>query len=55
MNQVRLAFAISGFALAALSVAFSSRVLGWVAIVALVISAAIRLVQRRREDPLRRQ
>ena len=55
MNRIRLASALAGFAMALLSVAFSSRLLGWVAILLLVISAVLRLVLRRREDQLRRQ
>lgn len=55
MNRIRVASALAGFAMALLSVAFSSRLLGWVAILLLVISAVLRLVLRRREDQLRRQ
>jgi hypothetical protein len=55
VNRIRLASALAGFAMALLSVAFSSRLLGWVAILLLVISAVLRLVLRRREDHLRRQ
>jgi hypothetical protein len=55
VNRIRLASALAGFAMALLSVAFGSRLLGWVAILLLGLSAVLRLVLRRREDHLRRQ
>jgi hypothetical protein len=49
MTLFRLGLALAGFALALLSIAFNSRVLGWVAIGALGGSLLARLVARRRE------
>jgi hypothetical protein len=48
LSQLRLALALLGFALALLSVAFDSRVCGWIAIAVLSISFLLRLVVRRR-------
>ncbi len=48
MNRLRLALALAGFLLAALSVALDERRLGWVAIVLLAVSLLLRLWLRRR-------
>jgi hypothetical protein len=48
LTTLRLALALLGFALALLSVAFDSRVCGWVAIAVLSISFLLRLAIRRR-------
>ncbi|HKG33385.1 MAG TPA: hypothetical protein VKB22_06610 [Gemmatimonadales bacterium] len=48
MNRLRLTLALVGLLLAALSVAFDERRLGWVAIVLLAASLLLRLWLRRR-------
>ena len=47
LSGLRLPLALLGFALALLSVAFDSRVCGWVAIAVLSISFLLRLAIRR--------
>jgi hypothetical protein len=51
MTRVRLGLAVVGFVLAFLSVALNDSRVGWAAISALLGSAIIRLVQRKREKP----
>jgi hypothetical protein len=48
MNRLRFTLALAGLFLAALSVAFDERRLGWVAIVLLAASLLLRLWLRRR-------
>jgi hypothetical protein len=50
LSRLRLTLALLGFALALLSVAFDSRVWGWVAIAVLSISFLLRLAIRRRSQ-----
>jgi hypothetical protein len=50
LSALRLPLALLGFALALLSVAFDSRVCGWVAIAVLSISFLLRLTIRRRSQ-----
>lgn len=51
MTRLRLGFALGGFALALLSVVLNDSRIGWAAIAALLGSAIIRLVQRKRDKP----
>ena len=48
MNRLRLALALAGFFLALLSVVFDERRLGWVAILSLAGSLALRFWGRRK-------
>jgi hypothetical protein len=50
LSGLRLTLALLGFALALLSVAFDSRLCGWVAITLLSISFLLRLALRRRSQ-----
>jgi hypothetical protein len=50
LSVLRLTLALLGFALALLSVAYDSRVCGWVAITVLSISFLLRLAARRRSQ-----
>lgn len=54
MTRLRLGLAIAGFTLALLSVALNDSRIGWAAIAALLGSAIIRLVQRKRDEPTSR-
>ena len=49
MNQLRLGFALAGFALALLSVALDDRRLAWGAIGLLAASLIVRLILRKRD------
>lgn len=51
MTRLRHGLAIAGFVLALLSVALNDSRIGWAAIVLLLGSAIVRLVQRRRDKP----
>jgi hypothetical protein len=50
VNRLRLAFALSGFVLAFLSVALEDDRLAWAAIAVLLISLLARLILRKRMD-----
>ena len=51
MTRLRLGFALGGFALALLSVVLNDSRIGWAAIAALLGSAIVRLIQRKRDKP----
>ena len=51
MTRLRLGLAIAGFVLALLSLVVNDSRLGWAAIAALIGSAIIRLIQRKRDQP----
>ena len=51
MTRLRLGLALAGFLLALLSLVLNDSRLGWAAIAALLGSAIVRLIQRKRDKP----